>query len=212
VVSPLVIFDFDGTLGNSLPWLRSVVNDVALVYGFKQLNDEEVELLRSMNFADILNYLAVPKWKVPAIAAHVRIKMAESIEEIPLFPGVEDAIKQLAEIDCTLAVVSSNSEPNIRSVLGAGLSNHMVGFECGVSLFGKSKKLRKVIRNVGRSGNQRTIYVGDEVRDIDAAKDAGILSTSVTWGYGKSDMLAKKSPDYLIENFDQLFQVVSGQL
>lgn len=211
MASPLVIFDFDGTLGNSLPWLRSVVNDVALVYGFKQLSSEEMELLRSMHFSDILQYLSVPKWKIPAIAAHVRVKMSESIEEIPLFPGAEEAITQLAKMNCTLAVVSSNSEPNIRSVLGDQLSNHMVGFECGVSLFGKSKKLQKVIRKLGQSGNQRQIYVGDEVRDIEAAKDAGILATSVTWGYGKSEILAKKGPDYLIEDFEQLCQVVSKE-
>ena len=42
-------------------------------------------------------------------------------------------------------------------------------------------------------------FVGDEVRDIEAGKKAGIKTIAVSWGYNTKDALAKEQPDYIID-------------
>ena len=68
----LAIFDFDGTLADSLPWFRSVFNGVAQRYGFRALDDAEFEKLRGVGNREIIRRLGVPLWKMPMIAAHMR--------------------------------------------------------------------------------------------------------------------------------------------
>jgi len=42
------------------------------------------------------------------------------------------------------------------------------------------------------------IYIGDEVRDIEAARAAGIKIASVTWGYNLESILTENKPDYIV--------------
>ena len=51
------------------------------------------------------------------------------------------------------------------------------------------------------------IYIGDETRDIKAAKKAGIRSAAVTWGYNSCRVLEAQNPDYLIHHPEELFQL-----
>ena len=51
------------------------------------------------------------------------------------------------------------------------------------------------------------IYIGDETRDIQAAKKAGIRSAAVTWGYNSRKALEAQSPDYLIHSPQELFHL-----
>ena len=80
----LAIFDFDGTLADSLPWFRSVFNSVATRYGFRALDDAEFEELRGMGNREIIRRVGVPLWKIPLIAAHMKRLMAEDIDGIAL--------------------------------------------------------------------------------------------------------------------------------
>ena len=68
----LAIFDLDGTLVDSFPWVLGVVNDVASDYGFRRIDDAEIESLRHAAPREILSRLEVPLWKLPAIARHMR--------------------------------------------------------------------------------------------------------------------------------------------
>ena len=203
-MTPLIIFDFDGTLADSFPWFSDVINDVAKTYDFKQISDAEKEQLRGMEFEEILQFLSVPKWKIPAIVTHVRLLMSKHLNEVPLFPGVHQVLTELHEANCTLAVVSSNSEANVRAVLGNELCRYISSFDCGVSLFGKTKKIKKVVKSLSKGDDQTIIYVGDEVRDILAAKQADVLSAAVTWGYTNSGRLSEQSPDILLNDIIEM--------
>jgi len=72
-----------------------------------------------------------------------------------------------------------------------------------VSIFGKRAKLRKVLRLTGIHPAQ-AILIGDEIRDIEAARDAGIASGAVTWGFTDLDTLKAHSPDMLFESVDEI--------
>jgi phosphoglycolate phosphatase len=198
----LVIFDLDGTLVDSFPWFLTVVNGIAREYGFREIADHDIEPLRHAGPREILRRLEVPLWKLPAIARRMRALKREQIDALSLFPGAPAMLQRLHEAELTLALVSSDSEDNARHQLGehASLFSH---YACGASLFGKTAKFKSILRHAGIAAAQ-AIAIGDEVRDIEAARAAGIACGAVTWGYSAVDALLTKKPDLIFETLGDI--------
>ncbi len=201
----LAIFDFDGTLADSLPWFQEVINGVAVRYGFRTVEESEIEALRRCDAREIMRRLEVPMWKLPMIGRHMKAMMARDIGRITLFAGVDAMLRDLAERGVTLAVVSSNAEANVRRVLGPENAALIGCYECGAAIFGKRSKFAKVLRRCG-VGPAEAICIGDEIRDLEAARAAGIDFGGVTWGYATADALAARKPTLL---FDRIGDVAA---
>jgi phosphoglycolate phosphatase-like HAD superfamily hydrolase len=52
------------------------------------------------------------------------------------------------------------------------------------------------------------VYVGDEVRDIEAGRQAGVAVAAMTWGFNDRALLARHCPDYLVERPEELLQLL----
>jgi phosphoglycolate phosphatase len=204
----LAIFDFDGTLADSAAWFRSAINHVALRYGFRQVSDEELDELRGQPTAAIIRYLGVPAWKIPLIASYMRRLIARDAHQIGLFDGVDALLSSLVECGVTVAIVTSNSEANVRRILGEHNSRRIDHYACGASLFGKAAKFRSVIKTT-KARLDRTIAIGDEVRDLAAARKAGLAAGAVGWGYATVDLLRAQQPDYLFSSMDEIRQALT---
>jgi phosphoglycolate phosphatase len=198
----LVIFDLDGTLADSLPWFRRNVNSVADAFGFRRIAEEDIEPLRRAGSREILQRLGVPLWKLPMIARHMRRLKAAHIADIPLFPGVDTMLRALHAGGLRLALVSSDNEVNARAQLAANaaLFSH---FDCGAAIFGKAAKFRRVLRRAGIDAAQ-AIAIGDEVRDIEAARAAGIACGAVTWGYAAAEALRAHRPNVMFARIEEI--------
>ena len=205
----LAIFDFDGTLADSFPWFIGVLNGVADRYGFNRVRPDEVEQLRGYDARQIMRHLRVPSWKLPFIANHMRRLMARDIHGIRLFDGVPDMLRALDGRGVTVAIVSSNSAANIRAILGPDAAGQVAHYGCGASLFGKAAKFRRMLQVTGVPAD-RAIAIGDEVRDIDAARKAGIGCAAVTWGYARGDALAARRPDRLLSRVEEIAGLFGG--
>lgn len=199
----LVIFDLDGTLADSYPWFLRHVNSVADRFGFRRIAAEDAEALRHAGSRDILRRLDVPLWKVPAIARHMRRLKSASLDDIALFPGVDTMLGALSECGVRLALVSSDYEANARAQLGRANAALFSDFACGAALFGKAQKFRRVLKRAGIDP-AHAIAIGDEVRDIEAARAAGIACAAVTWGYAAPAALRACEPDLVFERIDEI--------
>lgn len=158
--------------------------------------------MRHAGSREIIRRLEVPLWKLPRIARHMRRMKAAHLADIPLFAGAAAMLKSLREAGLTLALVSSDHEANARRQLGdaAGLFSH---FDCGASLFGKSAKFRRVVKRAGVSPAQ-AISIGDEIRDVEAARAAGIACGAVMWGYAAPNALRGLEPDLVFERMEDV--------
>ncbi len=199
----LVIFDFDGTLADSAEWVRGVLNDVARRYRFRSVGAHEFDELRAKDTRAALAYLGVSTWKLPFIVRHMRRLMARGAPHIELFPGVHELLEQLARRGVVTAIVSSNSEQNVRQILGPSSAARIQFYACSVGLFGKRSQFRAVVRRSGIAP-QSAIAIGDEVRDLEAAAGAGIAAGAVAWGYATPELLRSREPAAMFDSFDQL--------
>jgi phosphoglycolate phosphatase len=199
----LIIFDFDGTLADSRDWMRGVFNGVARRYRFRTIDEAEMEMLRRHDNRAILRYLGVPGWKLPFIANHMRRLMSEDIDRIALFPGVDGILRRLSDAGVTLAIVSSNSEENVRRILGPANATLIAHYACGASLFGKAAKVRQALKR-SRIAPAETLCIGDEARDVGAAVASKTASGAVTWGYATAELLKAQKPTLMFDALDEI--------
>lgn len=205
----LVIFDFDGTLADSLPWVRAVFGQLAQEFGFRSPDAADMELLRRSTPRDAMALLRVPRWKMPFIAARVRRRMAAELDAVHAFDGVDQVLRQLDEAGVTLAVVSSNSRRNVESVLGTKAAARVAHWACGSSLLGKAAYFRRVLAR-SRIPAEDAICIGDEIRDAHAARKAGIAFGAVGWGYHALDALQAEGPAEIFERVEDLARLAAA--
>ena len=198
----LAIFDFDGTLADSFPWFLSVINGVADKHKFLRVEGDRIEEMRSVGAGELIRLLGVARWRLPLIARDMRKRKSQQIDDIALFPGVDRLFGELEARGVTIAIVSSDSEANVRHALG-DLARHVSHFACGASLFGKSAKFRRTLERTGISVDD-TISIGDEIRDIDSAREAGIDFGAVSWGYTSAAALNARAPNFMFSRMDDI--------
>lgn len=205
----LALFDFDGTLADSFSYFASTLEEAAPHFGFRAPSREELDSLRELDAKEILRALHVPIWKVPAIATFMRQRMSSDRETIRVFPGVRPTLRRLREKGMALGIVSSNAAPTIRAVLGEETASLVAHYECGISLFGKPARLKRVLRRSGMEPEE-TIYIGDELRDLYAARAAGMRFGAVTWGYNRPEALEARNPDAIFHQVEELAESLPG--
>ena len=187
----LAIFDFDGTLADTLPWMRRLYARVAKDYGLIELSPSDEDRIRDLHGRGLLKALGLPIWKVPRVMRDMRARMAAETERFALFPGIAECLHRLFDGGVRLGIVSSNSRENVERILGGELRKLIQHYDCGASMFGKASKVRRIVRSTGLG---QGIYIGDEVRDAEGAREAGVPFGAVTWGHHRLEVLAALKP------------------
>lgn len=189
----LAIFDFDGTLADSFPWFLKAIDEGALRFGYRRLAAAELEALRGQHARAVMAALGVPAWKLPRIMGFMRRRMGEQIDGIRLFPGVEAMLERLVDRGVQVALLTSNSEANVRRVLGERNAARIAHYACGVSLFGKQARIARLLK-AATIPREAAILIGDELRDGEAANAAGIEFGAVEWGFTRAAAFAPCAP------------------
>lgn len=204
----LIIFDFDGTLADSVSFFRGLLPELSRKFHFRLPSFEEQEAMRGHAPRAVMQSLGIPGWKLPLIAVHAR-KRAKAADAFPLFEGTLDLLSALIERDIPVAVVSSNAEAVVRRALGPEISARISAWSCGAGMFGKAKHFRDVMRRM-KASPARTLAVGDEIRDIDAAREVGIRCVAVSWGFAPIEALRAAEPDHAFEDGASLKAFLAG--
>jgi phosphoglycolate phosphatase len=189
----LAIFDFDGTLADTYPVFVDSINALAERHQFRQIAADEEHTLRQLSAADILRELELPIWRVPAVISDFRAIMRERIHEVRPFPDIVETLQAMADQQIALAVATSNTIDNVSAVVGASFIDQLTAIECGSPLFGKQYRLRQIL-HATKASKSETIYIGDEIRDAEAAQRAGIQFGAVAWGYTNLEALLRQNP------------------
>ena len=192
----LILFDFDGTLADSFAWFLRAYDEVADALGLRRIVPEEVPALRHLPPRDLMRHFGVPAWRVPQVALRLRALQARDVATIRLFPGIAETLAALSARGITLAIVTSNDARNVRAILGPDLAALIAHYACGAPVLGKGPRLRKVLR-LARMAPTEAIAIGDELRDLDAAREQGIPFGAVTWGYADPDALRGADPAFI---------------
>ena len=198
-----VIFDFDGTIADTLIFYFNLLNRLADKYNFEKINPEKIDYYRSLNSHEIIEMLKIPVIRLPFFIYEARKLLTKEIEQIKPFPGIKETIAAFKDQDILLGIITSNSVKNVQVFLKRFDFPHFDFVFSSLRIWEKSRTLKKVL-NHNKLDPDSVFYIGDETRDIEAAHDAGVKSIAVTWGYNSESILKSYSPEHLVSNTQNL--------
>jgi phosphoglycolate phosphatase len=191
------IFDFDGTVCDSFVAFLGILDELSRRHGFRAASLDELEAFRSLPIREIIRRMGIPAHRVPLLVREARKAMSAKMPELAPCPGLEPVLEELGRRGAQRWVLTSNSTANVRTFVdrtGLGI-DRIYG---GAGLLGKGLKLRRALLGLGRG--ERAIYIGDELRDIDAARAAGLPCGVVGWGYNALAPMLAQRPDYAFQD------------
>src|SRR3954468_14359898 len=218
---PIVVFDLDGTLADTIHDLIATLNVVLDSEGLPPLSlDDGREMVGAGARALIERGLAsVGREVTPAhldeLFRHFMVHYGQNLcVDSTLFPGVPDALDRLEEAGFRLAVCTNKYENHSVELLESlGIADRFAAI-CGRDSFPYFKPdPRHLTLTIEKAGGDpaRAVMIGDSRTDIATAKAAGIPSVAVTFGY--TDVPVQQlGPDRIIDHYDQLFEAVQGLL
>ncbi|BCX46111.1 phosphoglycolate phosphatase [Haloferula helveola] len=203
-----IIFDFDGTLADTLEESRRIFNAIAPDYGIREVTAEELPSLRHMSIKELIGHLKIPKRRVPAFIAKGTAMMRGNIVRLQLIEGIGEILPVLRSRCQSFGVLTSNAPTNVDLFLRAHGLRGLFNFISSTSkLTGKAKHL-KAIRKTFSLKSEEMLYVGDEIRDIKASQKASIPVAAVTWGFNSPETLAAEKPDHLLTSPNDFLEIV----
>ncbi len=201
-----VIFDFDGTLADTL--VTSVRIFEKLTKRPEPFTDADIERFRTLTVVRVIRELRIRPWRVPWLLVRGRSMMRREMESVIVFEGIEDVLKQLKAENVRIYIMSSNSPGNIHKLLRRiGYDQYFTHIYGNVGILGKAKMLRRIVER-NKLVPADTFYVGDEGRDIEAAKRVGLKSVGVTWGFNSAELLAAHHPHALANTRQELADIL----
>ncbi len=206
----VIIFDFDGTLADTLDALIDITNRLAGEFGYPPTTPEEVPKLRNLSSREIRRLAGISIFKLPFLLKKVRDNLHNEIHRLNAISGIKESLIYLKTQGNCLGILTSNSEENVRLFLKKhGIENLFSFIYSETTVFSKDKALRKLMKKKNLRADE-VIYVGDETRDIEASKRIHIKVIAVSWGFNSREVLAKHNPDFLIHEPCELIKVLGS--
>jgi len=209
-----ILFDLDGTLTDSAIGITNSVMYALNKYGIEVSDRSELYRFVGPPLSDSFeNFYGFSREDAKEAVEYYREYYREKgIFENLVYDGCENLLKTLKDNDMTLAVATSKPEVFARQILEHFDMAKYFTYIAGSNLDGTRVKKGEVIRYALESCNIRdlskTIMIGDREHDIIGAKEAGIDSIGVLFGYGDKDELVTAGADFIADRVSDIGQVL----
>lgn len=211
----VVIFDFDGTLADTLPYTFKKIIEIAKKLKIKKINDlkekQVIDMISNYSYQQLLKKFEISWLKYPLIIWEIKKaqqELGKSIEKIKPFKGINNLLKKIKQNNLKILILSSNIKSNIeRFIDKEGWRNLIDGVYVGGNLLGKDKDMIKLLKKE-KLKKDEVIYVADEVRDVLACKKAGIKMIGVSWGLHRQQLLKENRVDFITNKPEEIMKIV----
>jgi phosphoglycolate phosphatase len=206
----LVVFDFDGTIADTYDAFVEIVNNLAGEFGYKPVDQADLARYKNLSSREIVKQSEIPLIKIPFILRRVKLALRDKIKRLKPCQDIAPFLLKLKQNGYSLGIVTSNAQENVLIFLeNNGLSSLFDFIYSGNTLFGKHKVIEQVLRNYQLTPAE-VVYVGDETRDILAARHSQVKVVAVGWGFNSPEVLIQHHPHAFITHPQELFKVLDG--
>lgn len=202
-----VIFDFDGTLANTVELIIDTYNMYSEELGYTKIKHSEIPALRRLGYKGAMKKKGIKLHSLPRIALKLSREMRKHMDQVEPYDGIVDVLKKLQSKGLTIGVLTSNQASTASEFFE---THKFPKFDFVVSektFFGKDRALRKIMKRFDLDQDQ-VIYVGDEPRDVTASHKAGVQVMGVTWGLAGEEGFKHHAPDKLIKTPKDLQETI----
>jgi 2-phosphoglycolate phosphatase len=214
----LALFDLDGTLADTAPDLAAVANRQRLERGFEPLPLEELRPLASHGARGLIGRALGRTPQDPDFEAlrqeFFRYYESALAVHSRLFDGMPAALSALERDDVRWGIVTNKiarfTDPLVAALGLARRAACVVSGDTTPHAKPHPAPLLHALQACG-ARPQDAIYVGDDLRDIQAGRAAGMQTAAVRWGYlGDGLPIEQWGADHLITRPDELLDLVRG--
>ncbi len=187
----VILFDFDGTLADSLPLQHEALQILAARHNWPLISAEEYTKLRKQGIRAALASRGIPLWRLPFLIREGQEIIKNRWKEVSIFSETASVLSKLHNTGYTLGIITSNTKPVVQQVLSEQKVLHF--FEHIVAernLWKKHIHIEKLCKT-NEWKRENIWYVGDEIRDMEAAKTAHIQAVGVGWGLNTPETLSQ---------------------
>lgn len=202
-----MLFDFDGTLADTLPRVLRLWSQLARELHLNDPGSDGLQALRSRPLVEVLAALKVPRWKVPLLLWRGRMLLHGDLEPIAFFPGMADLLRSLDGLGVEWGILTTNGLALVRRTLRENGVPEPGLLEAGLGLSGKRERLRHLAQQQGIALSQ-VVLVADEPRDAEAARAAGVGFLGVAWGYATAQALRASGGRRIVETPEELSEAL----
>ena len=200
-----VVFDFDGTMVDTYDTVIDAYNRLAPFFRISKLENRDV--LRDYSFSEFVKEYNIASYKVFPLILALRflINRRKKKGNFTVLPDVKEILFKLKDKGYSLGIVSTNSFSFIKTVLERERIYQLFSFiKTSPFLSQKWKVLKKL-----KQYFKKVYYVGDEGRDVVAARKAGVISVAVTWGFNTERNLLRYSPDFIVKEPIEILDILN---
>lgn len=199
-----IIFDFDGTIADSFDFIAGFLAAEA----GHPLELAQVEALRGQSMASIGREFGHSWPRLLMLFFKGRKQMQKVINKVKPFEGMPEVIRKLHAEGHELFIVTSNTVPNVHKFLHHyDLHKYFLEVYGGIGLFGKARTLKQLLKEQNLE-KEDAFYIGDEVRDVNASKAAGMRVIAVTWGFANPAALEALNPTATAEHPEDIIKIL----
>lgn len=214
----LIIFDFDGTLGDTRRNIVTTMQMTIAELGLPKRSDDECAATIGLPLAGCFRFLYpdLPEQQIRLCADTYRRIFNENLLSIKpqVFPHVVETLKKLKEQGLTLTIASSRSHASLVELthdLGiAEYISYLIGADDVMEAKPKPEPVLNTLDAMGFKAED-ALVVGDMAVDILMGRNAGTKTCGVTWGNGKREDLTDAGADYIINDMDELTTIIDEQ-
>lgn len=196
-----MVFDLDGTLIDSAPDISASLRRVLVRMGREPISHERVVAAIGSGVRKLIERTTTPPIE-PVVDAFMAEYAEHLMDLTQLFPGVKETLGRLPG---RKIVLSNKPERMSRKVVeGLGISSHFDSVYGGDSF--PSRKPDPACFRAAAGSARNALLIGDSGVDMETARNAGVRSVAVTYGYFKPGEL--DGADFRIDRFDQLVDLL----
>lgn len=210
----LIIFDLDGTLIDSSKDLAISMNATREHFGMIPLDPALIYSYVGNGAAVLLRRALGPEASEEMVEEGLRFFLkfyrVHALEHTRLYPGVQEVVEELSASGHKLAVLTNKPVRISFDIVGAlGLQKHFLRVYGGDSFVSKKPDAIgiKTLMEEAQMRAPESLMVGDSGVDVQTARNAGIRSCGVAWGF-QPEAFEIDTPDILINQPSELLSVI----
>ena len=199
-----LIFDFDGTLADSADLMIECANALAAKYHYPIIENPHQHKDKPARYI-LKELLQIPWYRIPFYIRDMKNLFKSKLQHVEIFEGIPEALESLSK-RYRLGLLSTNNSETIHRILKRYSIDQFDFISADSALFGKHKEIKKILKRYKLSLND-TLYIGDELRDIEATRKIGMKIGVVGWGLNSVHVLKSQNPAYLFQTPDELANI-----
>lgn len=208
-----LLFDLDGTLIDPVEGITNSVKHALASLGYPPLEMEQLKRFIGPPLDEAFSeFCGMERADIEQAVLHFRDYFSKTgIHQNLLYPGVPQMLETLAEAGKRLYIATSKPTPFAEEILEGFGIRHCFRYVSGSGLshvgLAKGAVVQDVLQREGVDAAS-AVMIGDRRHDVAGAKQNGLLSVGVLYGYGSLEEFEAAGADYIVEDIPALTKLL----